>query len=353
VVGEGAAAQAAAKFARVVGVLGLVVLAAVSCGGGADEGDEEEEKPASAPPRVVVEGGESIVTLDADTLARAGVTIEPLQATSHQAEVTAFGSVLDLTGLAESGGARATASARLERAQAALTAARSEYERTRNLHADEVAASQKALEAASAALHADEAESRGAEAELAALEADARQRWGEVIAGWLAGGSPRLAALLRQEERLVQLTLPVGTALPAAPATATLGAGDGTKVAGRLVSPAPRTDARMQGASWFYTVPADSSPLPGAALTATLDVGTPSPGVIVPGAAVVWWQGKAWVYVERASGRFARRAISTDIPVEGGWFVSTGLAAGERAVVRGAQTLLSEEGRAAVHGSEG
>jgi hypothetical protein len=66
-------------------------------------------------------------------------------------------------------------------------------------------------------------------------------------------------------------------------------------------------------------------------------------GLIVPTAAVVWSEGKAWVYQQTAADRFARRAVSSDIPVERGFFVAEGFAPGDKLVIQGAQALLSEE----------
>ena len=71
-------------------------------------------------------------------------------------------------------------------------------------------------------------------------------------------------------------------------------------------------------------------------------------GVVVPGAAPVWWQGKAWVYVQTKAGQFARREIPTDFPVENGWFVTSGLSSRDHIIVTGAQLLLSEEFRAQI-----
>jgi multidrug efflux pump subunit AcrA (membrane-fusion protein) len=99
--------------------------------------------------------------------------------------------------------------------------------------------------------------------------------------------------------------------------------------------------------------PASPGMLPGVSADAQVPVGPGVSGVVVPASAVVWWQGRAWAYVERKTGTFSRSEVATDVPVPGGWFVSGGVAAGQRLVVRGAQMLLSEEGRGAVHGSEG
>lgn len=121
-------------------------------------------------------------------------------------------------------------------------------------------------------------------------------------------------------------------------------AGDGTVVPVKLVSPAPRTDPRLQGVSFFYLAPAQTPGLlVGRNLLASLPVGSQAQGVAVPASAVVRWQGKVWVYVQKEAQRFVRREISTETPLKEGWFVGDGLAAGEPIVVDGAQVLLSEE----------
>jgi hypothetical protein len=99
--------------------------------------------------------------------------------------------------------------------------------------------------------------------------------------------------------------------------------------------------------------------------------GAPARGLFVPAAAVVQWEGLAWVYVEEQvegaasdsgghpvaapaaeghAGRtvFVRHRVDTTHPVDGGWLVASqsdapGLARGDAVVVRGAQQLLSEE----------
>ncbi len=71
----------------------------------------------------------------------------------------------------------------------------------------------------------------------------------------------------------------------------------------------------------------------------------PRRGVIVPDSAVVWALGRSWAYRALDDEHFARIAIATDIERVGGWFVSAGIAPGERIVVVGAQTLYAEEFR--------
>lgn len=68
----------------------------------------------------------------------------------------------------------------------------------------------------------------------------------------------------------------------------------------------------------------------------------------MPKEAVVWWQGRAWIYMQRDAERFARRELPTDSPVPGGWFVADAISPDQRVVTKGAQQLLSEEFRAQI-----
>ena len=79
-----------------------------------------------------------------------------------------------------------------------------------------------------------------------------------------------------------------------------------------------------------------------------------SQGISVPDSAVVWLDGKAWVYLQKDSERFVRRDITSGNPVQSGRFVSKNIKAGDRIVTQGAQLLLSEEFRSEIQvGEEG
>ncbi len=80
--------------------------------------------------------------------------------------------------------------------------------------------------------------------------------------------------------------------------------------------------------------------------------GKQTPGVIVPDSAVVWLDGKAWVYVRKDAEHFVRRAVPVSRPAGEGWFVTKNYSAGDRVVVQGAQLLLSEEFRSQIRISD-
>jgi hypothetical protein len=68
---------------------------------------------------------------------------------------------------------------------------------------------------------------------------------------------------------------------------------------------------------------------------------------------VVWWSGRAWVYLRLDEDSFTRREIPTDMPTQdGSGFVVPVKALGDgdppQIVVKAAQLLLSEEFRAQI-----
>ena len=341
------------KFA--VGVLALVGIGvllfwAFREGPRKKEVESEDEHP--APSRVSALEVENAVTLDEEARTRAGVEVASLTGISYRQEVKAFGTILDLQGLIDLRNGYATARAGAEKGRAGLEASRRAYERVKTLHDDDRNASDRALQEAEAAWRSDRAEAQAAQEALQSAEGTAQQHWGGTLAHWLADGGPALDRLMRQEEGLIQATLPAGVRIPSAPDTALIQAADGTRVAATLVSPAPRTDPRLQGMSFFYRAPVAMGLLPGMNAVAYLPVGPMTQGVIVPAPAVIWWQGKAWVYAQKDPTHFVRREVSTETPAGEGWFVSSGMSAGDRIVVSGAQTLLSEEFRSQIQGED-
>ncbi len=83
--------------------------------------------------------------------------------------------------------------------------------------------------------------------------------------------------------------------------------------------------------------------LSGMNVLAHLPSGPKVRGIIIPAVAVVWWQGRAWVYVQTEADRFARREVPMDVPIVEGWFVMKGFSAGAHVVISGAQILLTKE----------
>jgi hypothetical protein len=278
-----------------------------------------------------------------------------LQQTEYHEQLRAFATVLDLQPLIDLDNSYALAKAQLGSAQAKLDASRAEFDREETLFKTKTSVvTLDKLQAAEATFHIDEAGLASAEAQLRTINETAEQTWGPILGRSLGEENPMFARLVQRQDYLVQVTLPPGVLVTTPPATATIQLENGPQKEVHFISPATKTNPSIQGVSLLYIVAASSDLLPGMNVLALVPVESTIEGVVVPGPAIVWWQGYAWVYVRTSPSTFARRAIATDYPLpQGGYLVRT-LTSGTEVVVQGAQMLLSEEFRAQVQvGEEG
>lgn len=328
---------------------------------GCSESGNENERPAGRPSATPAAAEEHAVTIDLARQQRGGIVTEALEAVSLRQELRAYATVLEPAGLLALAGDFASAKARLQKARANLEASGQQYNRARALNAEGKNISDKALQAAEAAWQSDRIEASASEEALRVAQDAVRQQWGEVITGWLVQGATALGRLLRQEDLLVQISLPpderinekINNLTSWPPTSAWVRTPRGVLLSVALVSPAPRADVRIQGMSYFYRASAGNKGLlPGMDVEAYLPAGPEARGFVIPLSAVLWRQGDAWVYVQTETVHFARRAISTANPVKGGFFVTEGFKAGERIVVRGAQSVMSEEFGSETRGAE-
>ncbi|HLI29839.1 MAG TPA: multidrug transporter, partial [Terriglobia bacterium] len=179
-----------------------------------------------------------------------------------------------------------------------------------------------------------------------------QQAWGGSVAGWVVQNSPNLKAVLNQRAVLVRVTLPPGNHLQEDPSAVTLSAPSGRSADASYVSPFPQVDPRIQGVSLLYIARSYPTLEPGMNLAARLPTGKLLRGVLIPRAAIVWWQGQAWVYEQTVPGRYVRRLVSTDEPFRDGYFAAQGFAPGVMVVTHGAEELLSEEFRSQIQAED-
>lgn len=327
--------------------------------------EKEREAPVKAPSRVSVADGEPVITLNKATQSQSGITVAALKSNTHRQEQQAYATVLQIQDLADARNSYATAQAQLDKAQASLDAARQEYQRLDQLHNDDHNVSDKSFQAGLAAMKTEEANVRAAQTTVQSSANGVIQRYGEVITAWLAADTPAFKRLLQQQDVLIQVTFPANAPDIASPKTIRVQTKENTFVTASLVSRSPRIDPRIQGIGFFYLASARML-VPGMNVLAYLPVNSESPAnakvpvnneiraVIVPQSALVWWQGKAWIYVQKDNEHFVRREVPTDQPVENGFVVRSGLMPDAAIVIGGAQMLLSEEFRSQIQvGEEG
>jgi len=159
------------------------------------------------------------------------------------------------------------------------------------------------------------------------------------------GSSPDLSALAGGLSKLVRVTFPLGALGNASPVTLRLARIDATPGAksweSRSVWSAP-ADSNIPGKN-FFALLKGSDVGEGERLLAWARVGSAESGVQVPAAAAVINGGKYWCYVEEKPGDFVRTEIDTSMPTAEGYFVKTGVSAGDKIVTSSAGQLLARE----------
>jgi hypothetical protein len=291
-----------------------------------------------------VVNGVTIVRLDVPTQKRSGIETQPLRATSQVGETTGYGNVMDLQPLLDLRNREESARNEAMAAQSAANASREELTRMRLLYEDRQNVSQKAYQAAKANYDADRAKAEAATLNVRNVAGLAKQQFGQVLAGLVTDGtSAELARLLNREDVLARVALPPRTNAKA-PVVIEVQAAGGERLGAYFVSPAAQADPALIGRSFIYRVP--SALATGTPLVAYVPESKQAKqGVFVPASAVVWYAGQPWIYTRSSPTTFARKALGSPSEVDDGYFVRDAVTAGEYAVTRGAQLLLSEEQR--------
>jgi hypothetical protein len=286
--------------------------------------------PAKEEPRITRDTkGNVVVKVDAETQKLIALKIEPLAAAQLAPELKAYGRVLDPAPLV-------ALMNELASAQASYEVSSNELARLKNLSASGNA-SARALQAAEAAELHDRLTTQSARDRLVLA-------WGK----WVVD-QPDMPAFIQDltalSNALIRVDLSAAQHLAAQPLGARVVALSGLSANADVLGRAPGVDPQIQGQGIVLQVKTNESHfLVGEAVTGFLKTpGDTLSGVIVPRSAVVRANGAAWVYAQTADEQFTRKEIALDHPVEGGWFVTEGVAAGDKLVVAGAQTLLSEE----------
>lgn len=311
----------------------------------------EPSQPSQSTERGATADNRGLVRLSVDEQKQIGVATESLKVGPHREEFRAYGTVLDLARITDLTNSYATAKAQLETAQAKLEVSKGAAQRAKALGQYSTAVQ---VETTESTARSDQAALASAESQLRTLAATARQEWGPILGKAIVERSATATRLIEREQLLVQVTLQPGVSLANPPETTYAEVPTKSPRAElRFVSPATRTDPRVQGLSYFYTVPGDGGLLPGMSISVFVPSETVVDGVVVQDTAVVRWQGSSWVYLQVADDAFARHRIATDLPTSDDDYIVQSIPRDRPVVVRGAQALLSEETKNELRGGAG
>jgi hypothetical protein len=316
-----------------------------------DNGGSDQAQTDKPPATVSIENGHTVLTLDPATQERLGIEIATLTSTVTRQQMTVPALTLSAEDLATARNSYVEAQAQLQKSRVDQDVASKEYARLKSLYQEnQNNISQKSLQSAQGTLLTSGADVEAGEQQLALQESAVRQAWGRVVANWVVDGSPSLQDILAQQKIFVQITVPPTLSI-APPETVSLEIPGTQRTDASFISSFPRTDPRIQGRSFLFIARAQEGLAPGANILAHFPVGKQIKGVILPLSAIVWSDGKAWVFLEPTPGHFVRRPATTDTVTEKGFLATEGFAPGERVVIQGAQDLLSEELQS--HGQSG
>jgi hypothetical protein len=311
---------------------------------------DDDDPPAarsSGPPRQgQAPRAEPVVTL---TLSAQGQRIAGLRTLRPRAEAyapewKAFGTVADLQPLFDLRARFRAVRSELAIAEAASRVAGKNRERLALLHREAIVPTRELIQAE--AQQAQElARVEAARNRLREVREAALQQWGVTLfEKVIETESALFRALLERRQVLILVTVGGAYDSVEVPAAARLSLpGQVGERSAHLLSSAPRGDSTLQGTTWFYL--ADAGGLrTGSRLEVWLPRATAATvGVAIPLSAVLWHEGKPWVYVKRGEDRFSRVPVVRYHDRGDNWLVGESLNADEEIVVDGGQTLLSEE----------
>ncbi|MBU6297091.1 MAG: hypothetical protein KJS68_02505 [Alphaproteobacteria bacterium] len=282
------------------------------------------------------------VILSSQQVKSSGIATVPLRATTYRAQVEGIATVVDPQALTALAAQLATARAAVEAAKEAVMSTAAQAKRLQTLYHNGKLISESDEQVAIAAAAAAKAQDVSAIATNASARANAVAVWGPALARSAEQGPDAFVKYADGQRALFVIALPIGTSdTPAKDVEVILP--DGQTHTASLIGPSPRADTVVQGPTYYYSAAGDGL-RSGQRFAAAVAVGTANAtGVVIPDAAVLWYAGEPWVYVETAPGQFTRRLISTDARDAKGWFQARGFKAGERIVVHGGELLLSQE----------
>ena len=311
----------------------------------ADSDEDQDQQSMQRSSHVSVKGGKTVLKFNRADQQANGISVLTLSSSQNRLTIQGTGTVLPVQPFLDLKTSYNTAQMDLTKARAIAQASQAEYSRLMKLNQDGGNASAKSVEAARATAESDAATLRNAEQSLALLKDSVQVRWNGDITRWLERDSPQFNAVLAEGVFLLQVA-PAGMPMwTKPPAEIEVGLPDGRRAPARLWSALPQVDPRLQTPNFLYGIAPHPGILPGSNLSVFLPTGPAQRGVVVPNSAVVWWEGRAWCYIEQLPGEFIRQEVNTSNPVAEGWFVTGGIPAGARVATAGAQTLLSTEFR--------
>ncbi len=309
----------------------------------AKEDDDDDEEAGGR--QQLVEGSLTVV-LPPEVQELAGIDTIAVERIQLEAEDKAIATVMDIRPLVELRARYKNSLAQQAIAATSLRNSAVNLDNLETLNAETTNVSKRDLQIARAKWEQDKALMDAEQVQLQNIREEMLQRWGSTLTEWaLKSESTLFNRLLKQEDYLVMLSLRPEQVLTDEIAYVIVNrTGDRTSARkAYIVSVAPYSDTNLQGETYFLRTNAEKLRI-GMRLHVWLPgTGYSGEGIGIPESAIVWYAGEAWAYVQIDAETFSRRNLESKADTGSGWLVKKHFQPGERIVISGAQTLLSEE----------
>lgn len=317
---------------------------------GQEYDDEDENDDGYGQQQLV--NGSLVVKISKETQKFAGIKTSLTENISIQSEDTAFSNVIDIQELLDM-------RAHYKKAQAERNIVNTSYrnatkllEQLEVLHKEANNISTRELQQARAKWEEERARINALNIELQNIKDNMNQKWNtELTELALKQNSEIIERLINREEYIILVSLKGEQQLNPDAAFVFVNREDDRQSARKayFISAAPFTDNILQGETYFFRTNGDRIRI-GMRLYVWLpNTGFSGEGVDIPAEAIVWYTGKPWAYIQIDEEHFSRRSLLNPIQTSDSWLVKENFKVGERIVISGAQTLLSEEFKYAIH----
>jgi hypothetical protein len=306
----------------------------------------KDEEEIESPSKVTEVNNINIIHLTSETQKNSGITTSKVVESHYQGTLKTFGTVIAIDSLIEAKTQYANLKSELQLAQTDSDHHITQYQRLKTLNEDDKNVSDTVVQDTLALVNADKAKIAGIQSQLSNLIASIKLQWGDVLSKLVVGetSATYLNNLLTRKNVLVQISLPLNVSTPIKESTIYIHAfsENAPSILATYVSPATASDITGTGKTFYYSAPAESLRTGMRISASPKNHNNDTKGVLVPNSAVIWHDGKPWIYIKVKNEQFQRTPISADVEVGDSWF-NQNLKPDTEIVTSGAQLLLSEE----------
>jgi hypothetical protein len=277
---------------------------------------------------------------------RAGIETRPAVQARGSLKVIGYGTVLQLEPLLQLRQQYLAARLQQDNAKARSAVSQLNWARTQALHQQDIVSTRR-LQEQQAQSQSDSATLEISRDQQQTVVVASQLYWGPLLTRWFVESADKNAeTFLRQQRQLIEVLVPQRVNVDARQ-TLYVGVGPQSESAVPVgfIALAPQVDAVSQQRRYFYqTLSQQSTPLPiGAHVTVSVASPMEAANALIPESALIWHLDSAYAFVQIGDEQFSRRQLR-DVQPAGKGFVSTAdVALGDKVVISGAQTLLSQQ----------